>query len=59
MEAVTAFQLTTDDVGRLDYTIALTQAYYSYLNEQAVRVQHMKGSTAQTGSNASKRMCTS
>ena len=45
---VTAFHLTTDDLGSLDDTIALTEAYYSYLNEQAVQVQQIKGSTSQT-----------
>ena len=45
---VTAFHLTTDDLGSLDDTIALTEAYYSYLNEKAVQVQQIKGSTSQT-----------
>ena len=44
METVNCVPL---DVSGLNDTIALLQGYYSYLNEQAVRVQQIKGTTSQ------------
>ena len=45
---LTAFQFTSEDVSGLEEAIHLTQSYYSFLEKASLKVQQIKGSTAET-----------